>query len=312
MIAAFGTLFNQMTGLFALMLIGFWMNRSKMFPKATENVLANLSTKLFLPALLFSTFLKECTPQNLVKYGSWVLYGTAFTLLCMILFVRLARPLSKGQAYTEKVYRYSLVIPNTGAFAMPIVQAMFESEVFFQYQLFVLPLNFFCYSWGIAQLMPQGHQGTLKDNLSNIFNPVFIATLAGMALGLTGINNYLPNSIHTALQNLSNGYTPVTLLLTGFVIGNYPLKELIANKMSYVFSIVRLLIIPGIFLVVLRLLNAPQMLCVLTCLVFACPCGMNTVIYPAALGEDTRPGASLVLVTTFLSVITIPLLYALL
>ena len=50
------------------------------------------------------------------------------------------------------------------------------------------------------------------------------------------------------------------------------------------------------------------MLCLWTCLVYACPCGMNTVVFPAAYGQDTRPGASLTLVTSTLAVITIPIL----
>jgi predicted permease len=53
------------------------------------------------------------------------------------------------------------------------------------------------------------------------------------------------------------------------------------------------------------------MICILTCLAFACPCGMNTVVFPAAYGQDTRPGAGLTMVTSTLAVITIPILMAL-
>ena len=67
----------------------------------------------------------------------------------------------------------------------------------------------------------------------------------------------------------------------------------------------------GAFLLVLRLLQVPDMICVLTCLAFACPCGMNTVVFPAAYGQDTRPGAGLTMVTSTLAVITIPILMAL-
>ena len=37
---------------------------------------------------------------------------------------------------------------------------------------------------------------------------------------------------------------------------------------------------------------------------------MNTVVYPAAYGQDTRPGAGLTLLTSAAAVITIPLLMA--
>lgn len=305
----FEMVFSQMVGLFTLLLIGYWMNRSSKFSKEVENVLAQLSTKIFLPTLLFYTFLEECTLENLMKYRSWILYGTLFTLICILMAILLARPMAKGEAYIEKVYRYALVFPNVGGFAMPIIMVLWGGEVFFQYQLFMLPVNVFCCSWGITQLMPDGQQKGVHERLRNFYNPVFISTLLGMFLGVTGIKEYLPEFLHNTSQNLSNCYTPVTLISTGFVIGNYHLKEILANRMSYVIAALRLLIIPGTFLFALRLLHAPEMLCVIACLVYACPCGMNTVVYPAAYREDTRPGASLVLITSILSVFSIPLLY---
>ena len=124
----FGMLFSQMAGLFILLLIGYWMNRSRKFPKEAENIMAQLSTKMFLPALIFSTFLENCTLDNLKKYSSWVLYGTIFQVICILMAVLLARPLAKGTSYVEKVYRYALVFPNTGGFAMPIVIACLKSN----------------------------------------------------------------------------------------------------------------------------------------------------------------------------------------
>ena len=66
-----------------------------------------------------------------------------------------------------------------------------------------------------------------------------------------------------------------------------------------------------LFLVVLKVSGTSQMIFILTTLNFACPCGVNVVVYPAAFGQDTRPGAGVVLVSSMLAVFTIPLLYAL-
>ena len=45
---------------------------------------------------------------------------------------------------------------------------------------------------------------------------------------------------------------------------------------------------------------------------FAMPIGMNTIIYPATYGGDTKTGASMTMVSSVFSVITIPLMYLLL
>jgi predicted permease len=110
------------------------------------------------------------------------------------------------------------------------------------------------------------------------------------------------------MGNLGGCYAVVGMLLVGFVIGDYSIREVIGDKLSYIMAVFRLMVIPGAFLLVLRLLNVPDMLCIVTCLAYGCPCGMGPVVYPAAYGQDTKPGANLVLITSALAVFTLPLL----
>ena len=46
-------------------------------------------------------------------------------------------------------------------------------------------------------------------------------------------------------------------------------------------------------------------------LTYACPCGMNTVVFPAAYGEDCQSGASMLLISSLCAIFTAPLIYAL-
>ena len=310
MTITFGTMLNQMTGLFVLLVIGSLMNRLRLLPAEAETVLSRISTKLFLPALMLFTFMEECTVENLINYGDLMLYGGIFQLTGIFAAILVAKLLAKGQPALEGIYRYALSFPNTGGFGNPIVLALFGHAGLFQYQLYLLLNSFFCYSWGISQLMPAHHRGGWKDQLKKLFNPVLISIFLGAFLGLTGLATLVPSAIHTTLENLGNCFSIVSLHLTGFVIGDYRILELIRDKRTYCMAAVRLVLIPGAFLMVLRALHLPDMLCLWTCLVYACPCGMNTVVFPAAYGEDTRPGASLTLVTSTLAVITIPLLVA--
>lgn len=49
----------------------------------------------------------------------------------------------------------------------------------------------------------------------------------------------------------------------------------------------------------------------LVVLTFSCPSGMNVVVFPASYGQDCKTGASIVLLSCLGSVITVPILYAL-
>lgn len=44
----------------------------------------------------------------------------------------------------------------------------------------------------------------------------------------------------------------------------------------------------------------------------AMPLGLNTVVFPAAYGGDTTPGASMALISHLMSIITIPIMFAVL
>lgn len=307
----FWTMFNQMTGLFVLLLLGYLMNRLRLLPEQTEAVLSKLVTTVLLPALMLYTFMEECTVENLQKYGVWMLYGGAFVCISLLVAVLLPKWLAKDNEYLGKIYRYTLAFSNTGGVGNPIVLALFGTSGFFQYQLFLLLNIVTTYTWGVAQLIPANPSQRWVSSLKRLCNPTCIATVIGAVLGLTGIAAYLPEAIPTTIQNVGNCYAVVAMLLTGFVIGDYHVKEILGGWQTYVLTALRLVVIPCAFLGIMHLIHAPYMLRIMTCLVYACPCGMNTVVYPAAYEEDTRPGASLILITSTLSVVTIPCIYTL-
>lgn len=311
MTITFGTMLNQMAGLFVLLVIGFLLNRLHILPRETETVLSRVAAKLLLPAFMIYTFMEECTVANLAEHGSLVIYGAIFQVTGIFLAILLAKWLGKGDPFLSGVYRYALGFPNIGGFGFPTMLALFGQFGLFQYQLYMISNHILCYAWGVGQMQPAHERGDWRATVKKVFNPVVIGVLIGMFLGLTGFVHFIPTGIRTTVQNLGNCFSPMSLLLTGFVIADYRFSEILTEKRTYIIALLRLILIPGAFLVVLRLLHLPDMLCVLTCLAFACPCGMNTVVFPAAYGQDTRPGAGLTLLTSALAVVTIPLLMAL-
>ena len=79
----------------------------------------------------------------------------------------------------------------------------------------------------------------------------------------------------------------------------------------YVVTALRLLVIPSVMLLILRLIGAPALVQTFTLFAFAAPLGLNTIVYPAAYGGETKTGAAMTIISSTLSVITIPLMYLL-
>ena len=70
--------------------------------------------------------------------------------------------------------------------------------------------------------------------------------------------------------------------------------------------------LPALFVTILKIFGVNETVLTLTLICFATPLGMNTIVYPAAYGGDVRTGASMTVISSTLSVITIPLMYLLL
>ena len=163
---------------------------------------------------------------------------------------------------------------------------------------------------GIAILIPKKEE---KQNpLKSLMNPVFFSIVIGAVLGLTGATNLLPGFIQSTLSGLGNCMGPIAMVLTGFVIGNYPFRQLLNKPKVYIASFLRLFLFPALFILLLKLLGADGPALTLCLFGFATPLGLNTVIFPAAYGGDTATGAAMAMISHTVCVITIPIMYMLL
>jgi predicted permease len=85
----------------------------------------------------------------------------------------------------------------------------------------------------------------------------------------------------------------------------------LANKKTYLIAAVRLVLAPLMIFGILKLCHLDFALTPAV-MIYAMPCGMNSIIFPQLVGKDCRLGASTVLISTALSMLTIPLMLTLL
>ena len=98
--------------------------------------------------------------------------------------------------------------------------------------------------------------------------------------------------------------------MVGYTVAEYPLADVFNRPKSYVFAAIRLILIPAVILLVALGFGFTKSVATLAVLAFAC--GMNVVVFPASYGQDCKTGASIVLISCLGSILTVPVLYALL
>lgn len=299
---------NPMLVMFTCILIGFALRKAKLAPEDTGTVLSKVENYVFMPAQVLVTFMTYCTVESLTANYRYSIYS----ILCIAVSMLMGVPLSylfSRDGKNRGVYRYALVFANFGFLGNSLVPQMLGQEYLYPYLLFTLPINFWAYIWGMGQMLPaeNGKGGAWK----RLLNPVIIGLAVGAALGLTGIGKWLPDFAVATLNNLSACMGPTAMILTGFIVGGYDVKEMFSNRKVYAMMALRVTALPAVILAVLWLCGDLTVM-TMALVAFGAALGMNTVVIPAAYGQDTKPGAAMTMISHVCAVISLPLMYALL
>ncbi len=311
----FSLVLSQMLMMFSFIAVGFALRKLKLLPSDSDKTFSRLETYVLVPALNFFNQLTNCTAETLSSNIKLTLYGGGVFIVGLIIaqplasfFVRDVRD-DAHRLYERNVYRYAMSFSNFGFIGNFLVLGLWGQEGLFRYTLFCFIITIFCNSWGLFILIPKGGASMMQSLIKGFTAPPLISLLAGCVGGLVGVKAYIPSFLMSTLESAGNCMGPVAMILAGFVIGGYELKGLISNKKIYVASLLRLVVIPAAMLFVLHLLGTEKEIMAFILIAFAAPLGLNTIVYPAAYGGDTKTGAAMALVSNILGVITIPIMY---
>lgn len=301
----FSSVIFQIAVLFSFIFVGFTIRQGGFLPENSAEIFSKLENRILMPAVVINTFRTNCTVKNISEKWVFIAYSTGVLLFCIATGFVASRFLGKTE-YLKKVYRYSISVSNFGFVGTAMVSGIYgaESMELFDYLMFTLPLNLFTYSIGIAWLVPNGHG---KFSMKNFVNPIFVSIFIGAILGLLPIPKF--RLVTTIINSTAACMSPIAMILTGFVIGGYSFANLFGKWQTYVVAGIRLVFLPTVSVLVLKLFNAPQEAVVATLCANAMPLGLNTVIIPSAYGKSPDDGASMALVSQLTAVFTIPILF---
>ncbi len=313
----FAPIFSQMIFLFAFIIIGFILVKWKFIPENSSQVLSRLETLLFIPALMMGVFLQNCTVERIETMWKLLLSGFIVVAILIPLSFFVAKLCFK-EAYLQKITTYGLAFSNFAYMGNAIVAAVFPA-MYADYLVFCLPLWLLINAWGVPVLLisnASGKRTTVKDSLKNLVNPMLIASVIGIVLGLTGWGKVLPAPITNVITVSGNCMSPIAMLFTGAMLGKLDILALLKKWRIYVVSAIKLLAYPLLFIGVFMLLPMGEFVtetflkCALC--VAAMPVGLNAIVVPAGYGKDASDAAAMALVSHILSIATIPLMFMLL
>lgn len=300
----FMTTAGRIVSLFLIMVVGYIMNKIKIIDREANVRYTKLVINISLPAQIITAFIsnrgivsnQEVLFVFAIAAGIYVIYG-----ILAVLFVYLLRvPKEK-----KGTYMFMTMFGNIGFMGFPVITAIFGEEAMIYAVICNVVFNLLVYSVGITLIGKQ--EGGTKFNPRRLVNMPLLAATLSIILYFTGMS--LPAQVMTSLDYMGNVTTPVAMLILGSTIAGMPIKKLFDEWRIYIFSVLKLLVIPLVVIWVLNQLPMNLELLKGTLIVLAAmPVATNTTMLAIEYDGDVQLASKGIFFTTVLSILTIPLI----
>ena len=297
--ATFNDLLNLEGLMFLCALCGIIMKRKNILPGKSREILTDLVMNLILPANIIHSFEVEFNLTILQKFAVVLLIATAAQLVSMIC----ANTFWNRQPENLKaVLQYGTQVSNAGFLGIPVTEGVLGSEGLMYGSVFLIPQRIVMWTAGIAYFTKSADW---KDTFKKLAkNPCIIAVYIGFFLMLTQLQ--LPEMLENTLVKLGACTTPLTSILIGIMVADVDYRTLV-SPLIFLLTAVRQLVLPALVFLGCRLLHIDPILTGVSVLLVGMPVGSTTPILAAKYGGDYVFAGKCVILSTVLSLFTVPL-----
>lgn len=316
---------QQMIVMFLMMAVGYLCYRRQILTEEVSRKVSAIVVNVANPCMILSSALTDQQMQGkeLVQTLAIVVMMYAFLLAMAQLLPRILRI----QKESRGAYAAMTVFANIGFMGFPVLAAMYGNGALLYGAVFQIPFNILIYTYGVAVLTRKPgacakaepdvkesnneQQGKLQGTLEivkKIFNIGVIACIAAMLLYF--LQAPVPSFLQAFITNLGNLTAPLSMMIIGASLAQMPLKELFLDKKLLLFSLVKLLLLPAVWMIMVNRVAEQEILRGVCLVMMATPAGSMTAMLAQQYGGDYETASRGVALTTVLSVITMPLLAA--
>lgn len=299
-------LMQQIAQLFIVLIMGYVVVKAGLLKASDSKVLSVVFVYLVMPCVVLNAFQIDDTPE--IRSG--LLYSMAIAVGMHVVFLALDAAFHKPLKM-DAVERVNVIYSNAAALVIPLVQALLGSKYVVYSCAFVIVQLILLWTHASACLQ-RNTKLEWKKILTNIN---LIAIVVGALLYLLHIA--LPTPIVSTLSSVGAMIGPMGMLLAGMAIAEVPLKKVFCTPRNYLPVALRLLVVPMVVLLLLSVTHASTWIAdgkaiLMTMFLSAITPACATVTSMAQLyNRDAAHSSALYVLSTLLSIITMPLMIGL-
>ena len=282
-------LFSLQGTLFALMIVGAILKKKEIIDANGKKCLTDLCINVVIPCNIFKSCLIE------FNMAAVIMQAVCLTLNKFIFNRYVPR--------RRKVLQYCTIVPMSGFLGNPIAEAIYNEIGVLYTSIFLIPMRIIMWSVGTTYFVADEKVDKKKVAKNVLTHPCLVAIYLGLICMVTQVK--LPSVITATVRYLGNCNSALTMLIVGTILADVKITT-IFNKDTAMFSVFRLIILPAAALGVGLGLGLDATSLGISVLMTGMPAGATAAIFAARYDSDALFATRCVVVTTLMSMLTLP------
>jgi malate permease and related proteins len=262
---------------------------------------------LMYPFLAFRTFYNN---ELTIEYF-YILVFCILLCVVMIVIVKVIGKMTNATRTRVSAMILSGVFMNSGNYGTPIILFAFGTAGF-DYAIIMMVIQSILMNTVGVYYAAKGGDGDFdfKKSLLTIFKmPVIYGALAGVLI--QGINLSVPAFLMQSINLIADAAIPTIMIVLGMQLASISRRDVQLANVSLI-VLVKMLISPVVAAIIIVILPIEGLLAKILIVLAAMPSAANTTMFSLQFNTEPDLVSYSTLITTLLSVVTIPLLLALL
>lgn len=286
------------------LVIGFLLVKLKKVKSEHAKSFSGVLIYVCQPCMVINSIIQiEYSMDKMKNSGMFFIVTLILQLLiCLILYLVLKGKLSESK---YRVLILATISGNVGFMGLPIITALFPNNpIVSSYStMFLVSMNLIVFTIGVYLLTNEKKYMSIKNVLTNVTS---LALYVAIIIYLMQIK--LPSLVSNAIGIFSKMTTPLCMIILGMRLASMDIKETFTNKFAYVVAFCKLILFPLFAYIIASRLITDEVF--KRSLIVLCSAPSAAIILSMAeMYEcEQKLAANILLITTILSIITMPLL----
>lgn len=294
---------SQMGILFLTAALGYLGAKTGCMNEDSNGMLSKIVLNLTLPCTVLSAAFSGERFLTNAQVGQLMLLSCVVSGV-LILVAKGLMALLRVPKDHRGVCEFLMLFSNVGFIGYPMLRTIFGQSAVFYAAVISMIHTVLSYSYGVYLI--RGKEGGRGFTAKDLLSPMAVSSVAACILYVLDVE--LPEFCLSFLKFVDQGTSPLSMMIIGCSMAFAKRNTMKDAWRTYGALALRMILVPLACWFVLRIVTGNDLIAGIFAVIFALPSAASTTMFCARYGKDQTLASSAVLLSTAMSILTVPLL----